>query len=548
MGFRRYVAGNARDAMDKVRKELGTGAVILSNRRIDAGRMEIIAAAPEEMDALVEDLQPVAGMARSAPGGGAAVAAAPAVAAPRRTAPESFSDFIRRQSRPRQPSGDEALAMYTEVGTSFAPRATEDRLPARVRIAQAGPAAEARSAKGDPAAVFRRRPTRIASLPIEGMPASARAARPAREPSLRVPAADFAQGQGLAAPHRESLAGHGPEGLPSEARSAKEGQDAVMEELQSLRSTLTDRLTHLESNLGHAAGTGRSPAHPGRPASARAAITRMLMSGFSPELARRVGALAPPDLDPADAPRWLQTVLAQNITCPPEATNPIFAPGAIALVGPTGVGKTTTIAKLAARWVVRHGAAGLGLVTLDSYRMGAHEQLRSYGRILGVTVHSAQDASTLSELLDSLREKRLVLVDTCGMSQRDARLGDALAMLAAVRFRGEPVRRVLLLNAASHAETLDEVARAWQIGANCGAIVTKIDEAARIGGALDCLIRYKSPLLGLTNGQRVPEDWHAGNAPLLAHLALKPFGAAFCLEPGEVTAISASSATGAAHA
>ncbi len=534
MGFRRYVANNARDAMDKVRKELGTGAVILSNRRIDAGRMEIIAAAPEEMDALVEDLHPVAGMARNAPGGATAVATAPAIAAPRRTAPESFSDFIRRQSRPHPPSGDEALAMYTEVASSSpsALRATEDRSPARVRIAKAAPASATRSAKGDPAAVFRRRPTRIASLPIAGMPASARSAPGAREPSLRVPAADFAHGQGL----------------DTEARSAKADQHAVMEELQSLRSTLTDRLTHLESNLGHAAGTGRSPAHPGRPASARAAITRMLMSGFSPELARRVGALAPPDLDPADAPRWLQTVLAQNISCPPEATNPIFAPGAIALVGPTGVGKTTTIAKLAARWVVRHGAAGLGLVTLDSYRMGAHEQLRSYGRILGVTVHSAQDASTLSELLDSLREKRLVLVDTCGMSQRDARLGDALAMLGGARFRGEPVRRVLLLNAASHAETLDEVARAWQIGANCGAIVTKIDEAARIGGALDCLIRYKSPLLGLTNGQRVPEDWHAGNAPLLAHLALKPFGAAFCLEPGDVTAISASSATGAAHA
>ena len=246
MGFRRYVAGNARDAMDKVRKELGTGAVILSNRRIDAGRMEIIAAAPEEMDALVEDLQPVAGMARSAPGGGAAVAAAPAVAAPRRTAPESFSDFIRRQSRPRPPSGDEALAMYTEVGSSYAPRAPDDKLPARVRIAKAGPAFETRSAKGDPAAVFRRRPTRIASLPIEGMPASPRSARPTREPSLRVPAADFAEGQGLADPHRDS---------PAEARSAKSGPDAVMEELQSLRSTLSDRLTHLESNLGHAAGT-----------------------------------------------------------------------------------------------------------------------------------------------------------------------------------------------------------------------------------------------------------------------------------------------------
>jgi flagellar biosynthesis protein FlhF len=97
------------------------------------------------------------------------------------------------------------------------------------------------------------------------------------------------------------------------------------------------------------------------------------------------------------------------------------------------------------------------------------------------------------------------------------------------------VRRVLLVQAAAHAETLDEVARAWQAGQAHGAIMTKLDEAARIGGALDCLLRWKLPLVGLTNGQRVPEDWHAASTPLLAHIALKPAGDSFALQPGELT-------------
>jgi len=155
-----------------------------------------------------------------------------------------------------------------------------------------------------------------------------------------------------------------------------------------------------------------------------------------------------------------------------------------------------------------------------------------------VPVHTAHDASSLRELLSSLQGRRQVLIDTCGMSQRDPRLGEMLAMLDEVRFADRPVKRVLLINAASHAETLDEVARGWRVESASGAILTKIDEAARIGGALDALMRFQTPLLGLTNGQRVPEDWHPGNPPLLAHIALKPFGAAFSLDSDELQSLS----------
>jgi flagellar biosynthesis protein FlhF len=321
----------------------------------------------------------------------------------------------------------------------------------------------------------------------------------------------------------------------------------VMAELQSLRSVLSDRINHLEARIAPiAAAAPRASVAASVPAAAasapssvkRQALTRLIMSGFSPELARRLSEAVPRDLDPKAIDSWLQSAVGRQIACPEESENPLFAPGAVALVGPTGVGKTTTIAKLAARFVVRHGAAALGLVTLDSYRIGAHEQLRSYGRILGVPVQSAHDAASLRELLAAMHGKHQVLIDTCGMSQRDQRLGEMLAMLDEVRYADRKIRRVLLVNAASHAETIDEVARAWRVEATHGAVLTKIDEAARIGGALDAMMRFRLPLLGLTNGQRVPEDWHPGNPLLLAHIALKPFGAAFCLDGDEVEALS----------
>jgi flagellar biosynthesis protein FlhF len=561
--------------MDRVRRELGPDAVILSNRRIDAQRIEVIAAAPDEMRALVDDLQPVAGRGaepslreRRAPMAPAAASAAfeashaqatrsrlASVSIPRRAAPEPFAEFIRRQSRARMPSGEEAVAMYASVAQS--PSAPAIRAEGNAPPSASMPLICAEPAPGSipavAAAVFRRRPSRL-EVQVE---------RRAAPPSMPMPVA-----QPLAS---------APPASPSAQAGAAPPRDPVMAELRALRSTLSDRIAHLESDVatrgypgGAALRATAKPAAPaaaipvalaaqpaqaasrevpqGRSAATRATVARMLMSGFSPELSRRLGAQVPQDLDAEGMAQWLQAALARDLQCPAEAENPLAAPGAIALTGPTGVGKTTTIAKLAARWVVRHGAAGLGLVTLDSYRMGAHEQLRSYGRILGVPVHSAQDASTLADLMRSLQDKRQVLIDTCGMSQRDARLSDMLAMLGAARFHGEPVQRVLLLNAASHAETLDEVARNWLVESSCGCVVTKIDEAARIGGALDCLIRYRAQLLGLTNGQRVPEDWHAGNAQLLAHLALKPFGAAFCLEPGEAHTLSVATEARVAHA
>jgi flagellar biosynthesis protein FlhF len=555
MGFRRYVAPSAREALERIRKELGPEAVILSNRRSAPGRVEIIAAAPGQMRALVEEIAPPTPMPARPPvrdpqrepvapvaASGASERLRPA--APTKVAPESFQEFIRRQATHPTPRID-PLALYSAVADDPEPPA-----PLGARPIAAEPAASA----GAPA-VFRRRPSRLlpaapdtsferrkpgGAVPVEADPAvagDAPATHVARKPAVApiAASANAVPAAQAAVPVAPVVA---PVVAPTVAATAT--PDArVMEELRSLRSALSDRITNLEAQLVPKASVADATnARPDTSATRRQVMTRLLMSGFSPELARRVGDAAPASLDPKECDAWLQQAVGQQIRCPGEAENPLLVPGAVALVGPTGVGKTTTIAKLAARFVVRHGAGALGLVTLDSYRIGAHEQLRGYGRILGVPVQSAHDVPSLRDLLRSLHGKRKVLIDTCGMSQRDPRLGEMLAMLDEARFTDQPIQRVLLINAASHAETLDEVARAWRVPSAHGAVMTKIDEAARIGGALDAVLRYRVPLLGLTNGQRVPEDWHAGNPGLLAHIALKPLGAAFSLDGAEIQALT----------
>ncbi len=537
MGFRRYLAPNAREAMERIRKELGPEAVILSNRRSGPGRVEIIAAAPNQMRALVDELEPAPAPAPSAKERAAQPPRLDAIAA-RRAGPESFQEFIRRQSTLTSPQID-GPAMYAAVAQVAAkPNGTgtgKSTAPAPSSLADASTPA-----------VFRRRPSGLAG-PSRPEPAAGRSPGPAPAPATMaqvaaVPAPTPPAAAAATAATVETYLAVAPGlavPLPDRQPVATAPDSRVMEELHSLRSVLTDRISNLEARLADGAGPERAQVS-GKVATPakRRAMTRLLMSGFSPELARRIGESAPAALDSKDTDTWLQKVIAQQIRCPAEPDSPLLAPGAVALVGPTGVGKTTTMAKLAARFVVRHGAGAIGLVTLDSYRIGAQEQLRGYGRILGVPVHSAHDAASLRDLLASMHAKRQVLIDTCGMSQRDPRLAEMLSLLGEVRFGAGAIGRVLLINAASHAETLDEVARAWQVESCRGVVLTKIDEAARIGGALDALMRYQTSLLGLTNGQRVPEDWHPGNPPLLAHIALKPFGAAFCLDSEEIQALS----------
>jgi flagellar biosynthesis protein FlhF len=240
---------------------------------------------------------------------------------------------------------------------------------------------------------------------------------------------------------------------------------------------------------------------------------RLLDCGFSPALIRRLVLGLPDDTDEAG---WAAAVLERNLATG-EREPPLEDVGGIyALIGATGVGKTTSTAKLAAAFATRHGAANLGLVTLDAYRMAAHEQLRAYGRILGVPVHTAHDRASLEDLLDLLSGKRLVLIDTAGMAQRDSRTRELLEMLS-----HRAIQRLLVLNAAAQGETLEDQIGAYAAATCRGVLLSKVDEAVKLGPALDACIRHRLRVLAVANGQRVPEDWHRLAAASLVQRALR---------------------------
>ncbi len=242
----------------------------------------------------------------------------------------------------------------------------------------------------------------------------------------------------------------------------------------------------------------------------------MLDAGFSPHFARGLLADLPHDLDSVQALAWVRGGAERSMLTISSETDIVHRGGIYALVGPTGVGKTTTTAKLAARCVLRHGARKLALVTTDGYRIGAHEQLRIYGRILGVSVHLARDAKDLRATLRDLQHTHMVLIDTMGMSQRDRMVSEQVAM-----FGDCNVKSLLLLSATSRGDTLDDVVRAYSGLDLAGCILTKVDEAASLASSLDVIIRHGLLMYYVSNGQRVPEDLHLPNRPYLLHRAFK---------------------------
>ncbi|SDC21725.1 flagellar biosynthesis protein FlhF [Massilia sp. PDC64] len=289
--------------------------------------------------------------------------------------------------------------------------------------------------------------------------------------------------------------------------SAAAEMHGMMNEIRAMRGMMESQLAELSW------GTTQQ-----REPQKAAVLREMLAAGFSASLSRYLIDKLPAGKDAAESLRWVKTVLARNITTMADEDAILDRGGVFALVGPTGVGKTTTTAKLAARCVMRHGPEKLALITTDAYRIGGHEQLRIYGKILGVMVHSVKDEADLRIALKELRNKHTVLIDTIGMSQRDQMVTEQVAMLTE---SGADVKRLLCLNATSTNETLNEVVRAYQGTGLAGCIMTKMDEAASIGNVLDVLVRQKLNLHYISNGQRVPEDLHLADRAMLVDRAFR---------------------------
>jgi flagellar biosynthesis protein FlhF len=230
-------------------------------------------------------------------------------------------------------------------------------------------------------------------------------------------------------------------------------------------------------------------------------LRQLTVLGLAHDLAGELVSQLPARMELTEAQRLSLALMARRIETVGERW--MESGGMVALVGPTGVGKTTLIAKLAARWVLRHGARDIALVSTDCVRIGAQEQIHTLGRLLGVPAYAIDGAADLTELLDRLGERRLVLIDSAGLSQRDPRLSDELEALSNTSDRLETS---LVLSAAAQAGAIEESLARFAPARPTTCCVTKLDEATSLGGTLSALIRTKLPLAYLSDGQQVPED------------------------------------------
>jgi flagellar biosynthesis protein FlhF len=246
-------------------------------------------------------------------------------------------------------------------------------------------------------------------------------------------------------------------------------------------------------------------------------LSGLLGARFSPALSRYLAEKLPSNLDSKKAQAWVKYILSKNLNTIENEAEILDQGGVFALIGPTGVGKTTTTAKLAARYVMKHGTQNLGLITTDAYRVGGHEQLRIYGKILGVVVYAVKDETDLALALNELKNKHTILIDTVGVSQRDRMVTEQIALLSSSK---ATIKKLLCLNATNTGETLTDVISAYKGKGLDGCIITKLDEAVTIGNTLDVIIREKLKLYYTANGQRVPEDINLANKIALIELAL----------------------------
>jgi flagellar biosynthesis protein FlhF len=591
MNVKRFTGRTSREAMQKVKAAFGDDAVVLSTKPAPDGGVEIMAMGADGVAQIerlpVERHEPVD--QTSAKPAKASSSARNAVASLATTVQEdvrqlamstlSFQDYVRERMLKRRQA-----ALKARMEPELAP-SPEDQLSQRVAPAAARQQSQSRaravadehldlSAPAAPVPAARPAPTRAELVQAQiqaqieaqaeadlqmaqahAMGARTRAAAHASQMQAHgqaQPAAtEHSAQQAQAAAHRQPWTdpaeltmnamvartpmptGAQPTQVDQAARealaAAQEANASMLGELRAMRAMMKESF----ETIAFVEKLQRTPAQANM-------AQKMLDGGFSPVLIRKMADGMPADVNSGQRNEmdWASMVLERNLNTADNEPNIEDQGGIFALVGSTGVGKTTTTAKLAALFAAKHGAHNLGLITLDAYRMGAHEQLRAYGRILGVPVHIAHDRAALEDLLELLAGKKLILIDTAGMPQRDARTRELLEMVS-----HKSIRKLLVINTAAQGDAIEDVMVGYQASKCAGVVLSKLDEAVKLGPALDALIRHKLKVLGVANGQRVPEDWHRLTAPSLVHRALRAsLNPAFRLDANEVSLVFATSA------
>ena len=470
MKIKRFFAKDMRTALKEVKDELGVDAVIMSNKKLANG-VEIVAAVDYEKAAPKAPAQPQVTIAQAQ----AQQQSNPNFVkpAPQRPQPEpqavvadSLQALLERQSpRPRSP---ELASMFSQSGIDTATQYQPQQHH------------QAQQTRHEPQAHndFARRD----SVP---------------RPQTQAHSLGFDD-------ELESGFDDLDTPIPSKNTAKTDEISAMRDEMAAMRQLLE----HQVSGLMQQDMARRDPTR-------ACMIDRLVGMGIDSEVAEQMACFIPDDVSRQQA--WqalLQMVENQMHT----TNNEILRQGGVfALVGPTGVGKTTTVAKLAALGAQKYGADKVALITTDTYRIGAYEQLATYGRIIGCGVKQVKDANELAEVLYHLRNKRLVLIDTAGMSQRDLRLTEQLNTL--MRNQRVDIRNYLVLSATAQINVLQETVRHFKKVQLSGCIFTKLDESLSLGEIISIAIQNRLPIGYLTNGQRVPEDIRVANAEKLVKKA-----------------------------
>jgi flagellar biosynthesis protein FlhF len=534
VNIRKFFGATSREAFRLVREALGPDAVVLSNRTIEDGSVEIVAVADHDLASISPDAREAAAPSAN-PYASGDVFSSVFGANPEPLEKPADAPSFSAMKRPVATVAQDHAATMAESNPwliEHARRVTQSVEESQEPQRKLTPSSAIARGMGAPVTVIEaeqpqvpewaREAAQLAARRVAQKAAPRMAAELANESYPATYQASYLTTQ-QAAQHAPQLAEHSAAphdtssfaNLPANAAAAvtetirarmeQMVNETVMHELASMRCMMEEHF----AGLLWGDRQRRGPNH--------AALTKNLFAaGFSAQLVRMLVDNMPQIERAEAAMEWVQQTIENNLPVMNSEEALMDRGGVFALMGPTGVGKTTTTAKLAARCVMRFGASKVALLTTDSYRIGAHEQLRIFGKILGVSVHAVKDAADLQLALSELRNKHIVLIDTIGMSQRDRTVADHISMLCGA---GLPVQRLLLLNATSHGDTLNEVVNAYQSAPDqpplAGCILTKLDEATNLGGVLDTVIRYKLPVHYVSTGQKVPENLYVASKRFL---------------------------------
>jgi len=456
MKIRRYFGKDMREALSQVKAELGSDAVIMSNRKVADG-IELVAA---------YDKEPEAKLNISKPSG-----APSSQTFSKQNATPSLSEIIGDD-------GPDSLKALLEKQHGAGQGASAEVMqPTSVNAQHANDIASHLN---------------FSDAFIDEVEA--------QQPIDRHSGPSEYQRQSEAFPSHQASSIEEAPAAPSDELAQ------IKEELASLRGVLQ----HQVADLMEAKQTRQKPVH-------QYLITRLTDMGLSKALSKQLISYTPSHYNERDAWVYLLNLLANRLNV--TGNDILIAQGAVALVGPTGTGKTTTVAKLAARYAQKYGADSVAMITIDTYRIAAYEQLATYGKIIGCTVRKAQSSEELSDLLFQLRHKRLVLIDTAGFSQRDSRLIKQIKHFDNGQI--PVVKKYLVAQANTQYPALQRIIRAYDDIELSGCIFTKLDECYSLGEVLSAAVEYQLPVSYVTDGQKVPEDIKIAEAKSLVSAAAK---------------------------